>query len=93
MLPWRPLAIFYSAGTRLDVVGTEITRGHFFHPAHGGVSGCCRPAWPLLESNRCGRATLAMRWAELWGCFLGEGCGAQSAAGGPGTGHRPESCV
>lgn len=29
MLMWRPLAIFYGAGTRLDVMGTESNRGVF----------------------------------------------------------------
>ena len=74
MLTWRPLAIFYSAGPRLDVTGTEITRGHFFDPVPGGVSDRCPLAWPLLESNCCGRGTLAaVRWAELLGYFPGEG--------------------
>ena len=85
MLTWRPLAIFYSAGPRLDVTGTEITRGHFLDPVHGGVSDRCPLAWPLLESNCCGRGTLAaVRWAELLGYFPGESCRAQPAAGEPG---------
>lgn len=80
MLTWRPLAILYSAGTWLDVMGTESTCRHFFHLSAWGCESSLpaglAPAWVKLLA--------AVWWAELLGCFPGEGCWAQSAAGEPG---------
>lgn len=65
--------------------GQKSLVGISFHPVRGGVSDRYPPPWPLLESNRRGRATLAAaRWVRSWAISWEKAVGARSAAGEPG---------